>query len=98
MSQRARRTGAVCLGAFILADAGLLEGKRAATHWHWVNELQTRHPTVLVDPESIWVEDKGIYTSAGGTAGIDLALAMVTEDYVSLDNHGLMASQPEDVT
>ncbi|QIN63993.1 hypothetical protein SBC1_40330 (plasmid) [Caballeronia sp. SBC1] len=61
MSKRARRTASVCLGAFILADAGLLEGKRAATHWHWVNELQTRHPNVRVDPESIWVEDQGIY-------------------------------------
>lgn len=81
MSKRARRTASVCIGAFILADAGLLEGKRAATHWHWVNELQMRHPNVLVDPESIWVKDQGIYTSAGGTAGIDLALAMVTEDY-----------------
>ena len=80
-SGRARRAGSVCLGAFILANSGLLEGRRAATHWNWVNELQKRHPDVLVDEESIWVEDRGIYTSAGVTAGIDLALAMIAEDY-----------------
>jgi len=59
-SGRARRAGSVCLGAFILANSGLLEGRRAATHWNWVNELQKRHPDVLVDEESIWVEDRGI--------------------------------------
>ncbi|MGF6905389.1 transcriptional regulator GlxA family with amidase domain [Paraburkholderia sp. GAS348] len=80
-SGRARRTGSVCVGAFILAKSGLLEGRRAATHWNWVNDLQTLHPGVKVDTESIWVEDRGVYTSAGVTAGIDLALAMVAEDF-----------------
>lgn len=82
-SARARRTGSVCVGAFILANAGLLEGRRAATHWKWVDELKALHAGVKVDPESIWVEDGGIYTSAGVTAGIDLALAMLEEDFGS---------------
>jgi transcriptional regulator GlxA family with amidase domain len=82
-SGRSRRTGAVCVGAFILAKSGLLEGRRAATHWNWVSELQSLHPEIKVDAESIWVKDRGIYTSAGVTAGIDLALAMVAEDFGS---------------
>ncbi len=76
-----RRVASVCSGAFILAAAGLLNGRRAATHWAGAAELRRRHPTVLVDAESIFVEDRGIWTSAGVTAGIDLALAMVARDF-----------------
>lgn len=82
-SARARRTGSVCVGAFVLAAAGLLQGRRAATHWGWVKDMQSLYPDVKVDAESIWVEDRGIYTSAGVTAGIDLALALLEEDFGS---------------
>jgi transcriptional regulator GlxA family with amidase domain len=77
---RTRRLGSVCLGAFCLAAAGLLNGRRAATHWGWAEELRKSYPQIEVDPERIWVKDGAIYTSAGVTAGIDLALALVEED------------------
>jgi transcriptional regulator GlxA family with amidase domain len=77
---RTRRLGSVCLGAFCLAAAGLLNDRRAATHWGWVEELSKSYPQIEVDPERIWVKDGAIYTSAGVTAGIDLALALVEED------------------
>ena len=76
-----RRVASVCSGAFVLAAAGLLDGRRAATHWAAVAELKRRHPKVRVDGESIFVEDRGVWTSAGVTAGIDLALAMVGRDF-----------------
>jgi transcriptional regulator GlxA family with amidase domain len=75
-----RRVASVCTGAFLLAAAGILDGRRAATHWMAVPELRREHPTVDVDGESIFVEDRGVWTSAGMTAGIDLALAMVGRD------------------
>jgi transcriptional regulator GlxA family with amidase domain len=77
---RARRVCSVCTGAFLLAAAGLLDGKRAATHWHAADELRRRFPRVVVDPEPIFLRDGKIWTSAGVTAGIDLALALVEED------------------
>lgn len=77
---RARRVGSVCTGAFVLAEAGLLEGKRAVTHWAWCDLLQQRFPNVRVEKDPIHLHDDGIYTSAGITAGIDLALALVEED------------------
>jgi transcriptional regulator GlxA family with amidase domain len=77
---RTRRLGSVCLGAFCLAAAGLLNDRRAATHWGWAEELGRSYPQIKVDPERIWVRDGAIYTSAGVTAGIDLALALVEED------------------
>lgn len=77
---RARRTAAVCTGAFILAEAGLLEGRRATTHWHFARELQARHPGVRVEEDRIYIVDGPILTSAGMTAGLDLALAMVEKD------------------
>jgi len=77
---RTRRVASVCTGAFLLARAGLLDGRRATTHWAWASELAEQFPLVDVDPEPIFVVDGPIRTSAGVTAGIDLALAMVEED------------------
>ncbi|MBI1815088.1 MAG: GlxA family transcriptional regulator [Deltaproteobacteria bacterium] len=81
MGPRVRRIGSVCSGAFILAEAGLLDGRRATTHWAWCKELAQRYPRVTVDPDPIFVRDGNIYTSAGVTAGMDLALALVEEDH-----------------
>ena len=78
---RARRTASVCTGAFMLARAGLLDERRAATHWASAAELQRRYPRVRVDSESIFVRDGDVWTSAGVTAGMDLALALVEEDH-----------------
>jgi transcriptional regulator GlxA family with amidase domain len=77
---RTRRVASICTGAFILAEAGLLDGRRATTHWLYARELQTRYPRVTVDADRIFVRDGSVWTSAGMTAGIDLALAMVEED------------------
>jgi transcriptional regulator GlxA family with amidase domain len=74
------RLGAVCVGAFLLAQAGILDGRRATVHWRFTRELQDRHPRVAVDPRPTWLRDGNVYTSAGITAGIDLALAWVEED------------------
>jgi transcriptional regulator GlxA family with amidase domain len=75
-----RRLGAVCVGAFLLADAGLLDGRRATAHWRFGRELAARHPRVRVEHDPLWVKDGNVYTSAGVSAGIDLALAWVEED------------------
>ena len=77
---RTRRFGAVCVGSFLFAEAGLLNGKRATTHWKFAEELANRYPRIKVESEPIWVKDGNIYTSAGISAGIDLALAWVEED------------------
>jgi transcriptional regulator GlxA family with amidase domain len=77
---RTPRVCSVCSGAFLLARAGLLDGKRATTHWSRVSELRQRFPAVCVEPDQIWVRDGRIWTSAGISAGIDLALALITED------------------
>ena len=79
-SKRARRTCSVCTGAFLLAEAGLLDGKRAATHWSRCAELQARYPRVRVEPDPIFVRDGALWSSAGVTAGIDLALALIEDD------------------
>jgi transcriptional regulator GlxA family with amidase domain len=76
----ARRTASVCSGAFILAAAGLLEGRRATTHWSRTADFARRFPNVRLDPDRIFVKDGPVWTSAGITAGIDLALAMIAED------------------
>ncbi|KXF51011.1 AraC family transcriptional regulator [Rhodococcus sp. SC4] len=81
LATRAARVGSICTGAFILAAAGLLEGKRATTHWKVAHELAVRHPTTHVEPDSIYVRDGTTYTSAGVSAGIDLALALVEDDH-----------------
>ena len=75
------RLGGVCVGAFLLAEAGVLNGKRATSHWKFGRELAKRYPQVRVESEPIWVRDGNIYTSAGIAAGIDLALAWVEEDF-----------------
>src|SRR6266571_1954430 len=75
-----RRLASVCTGAFFLAEAGLLKGRRARTHWSFCSQLARRFPDVRVEPDTIFVREGSIYTSAGVTAGMDLALAMVEED------------------
>ncbi len=77
---RAGRVVSVCSGAFLLAAAGLLDGRRATTHWAYAHLLAERYPLVEVDPEPIWVRDGDVVTSAGVTAGIDVALALVEHD------------------
>ncbi|MEW9528539.1 GlxA family transcriptional regulator [Microbispora sp. NPDC049125] len=77
----AGRVVSICTGAFVLAAAGLLDGKRATTHWRAAHELAARCPTCRVEPDAIYVRDGTTYTSAGVTAGIDLALALVEEDH-----------------
>jgi transcriptional regulator GlxA family with amidase domain len=79
-SKRARRTASVCTGAFLLAQAGLLDDRRAATHWGMSDLLEQRFPEVTVDRDAIFVRQDAVWTSAGVTAGIDLALALVEED------------------
>jgi transcriptional regulator GlxA family with amidase domain len=80
MAPAVRRLGAVCVGSFLLAEAGLLNGKRATTHWKFGRELASRYPRLRVEFDPIWVKDGNIYTSAGISAGIDLALGWVEED------------------
>jgi transcriptional regulator GlxA family with amidase domain len=75
-----RRLGSVCVGSFLFAEAGLLNGRRATSHWRFAKELARRYPKVKVESEPVWVKDENIYTSAGISAGIDLALAWVEED------------------
>jgi transcriptional regulator GlxA family with amidase domain len=79
-SARSRRTASVCTGAFLLAAAGLLENRRATTHWANADELAGAHPGVRVDPDPIYLRDGDIWTSAGVTAGMDLSLALVEDD------------------
>jgi transcriptional regulator GlxA family with amidase domain len=80
MAAEVRRLGAVCVGAFLLAEAGLLNGRTATTHWKFGREMAGRFPRVRVQHDPLWVRDGNIYTSAGISAGIDLALAWVEED------------------
>jgi transcriptional regulator GlxA family with amidase domain len=82
LRRAARRSGlvaSVCSGAFVLAEAGLLDGRRATTHWSVCETLAARYPTIEVDPDPIYVRDGNVWTSAGVTAGMDLALAIVEE-------------------
>ncbi|HTR11642.1 MAG TPA: GlxA family transcriptional regulator [Paraburkholderia sp.] len=79
-SGRARRVAGICTGGFVLAEAGLLDGRRATTHWFYARELQQRFPDVRVEDDRIYIVDGPIWTSAGMTAGLDLALAMVERD------------------
>ncbi|MDY7542459.1 MULTISPECIES: GlxA family transcriptional regulator [unclassified Cryobacterium] len=76
-----RRVASVCSGAFLLAAAGLLDGRRATTHWAECEVLERAYPEVTVDPNAIYVQDGNVWTSAGVTAGIDLALALVADDH-----------------
>jgi len=79
-ASRARRVCSVCTGAFLLAEAGLLNGKRVVTHWAAAESLRNQYPAVNVDPDAIFIEDGATWSSAGITAGIDLALALVQAD------------------
>lgn len=79
-SKHARRIASICTGAFLLAASGVLDGRRAATHWLYCAELARRFPAVHVESDPIFVRDGSVWTSAGVTAGIDLALALVEED------------------
>ncbi|WP_432173504.1 GlxA family transcriptional regulator [Streptomyces sp. Tue6028] len=81
LAVRSGRVASVCSGAFVLAATGLLDGKRATTHWKITGELAARHPKIRVEPDAIYVRDGTTYSSAGVTAGIDLALALVEEDH-----------------
>ncbi len=82
-AQHAYRVCSICNGAFLLAESGLLSGKRVATHWIDCDRLQREFPSLAVDRDSIYVRDGKIWTSAGASAGIDLALAIVEDDYSS---------------
>lgn len=81
LAPRARRVASVCTGSFVLAALGLLDGRRATTHWAHCQTLARRYPGVQVDPDSLFVQDGRYLTGAGITAGIDLALALVERDY-----------------
>jgi transcriptional regulator GlxA family with amidase domain len=78
---RTRRVASICTGSFILAQAGLLSGRRATTHWRHTGLLARAFPDVAVEPDAIFVRDENVFTSAGVSAGIDLALALVEDDY-----------------
>lgn len=75
-----RRVGSVCTGAFILAEAGVLDGRRATTHWRHADHLAAGYPEIRVEPDRIYIWDGGIWTSAGVTSGMDMALAMIADD------------------
>ena len=81
MAKRGVRVASVCTGAYILAEAGLLDGRRATTHWWNTQDFVSSYPKVKLEPDQIYVKDGNIWSSAGVTAGIDLALAMVAEDF-----------------
>ncbi|MDR7099794.1 transcriptional regulator GlxA family with amidase domain [Lysobacter niabensis] len=80
ISKDARRICSICTGAFVLASAGVLDGRRVATHWAYAKELEANYPSIQVDPDPIWLKDGPIYSSAGATASIDLALSLVEDD------------------
>jgi transcriptional regulator GlxA family with amidase domain len=80
LAPRVRRIGSVCTGTFVLAAAGLLAGRRVTTHWNSAARLQQMFPALRVDADPIFIKDGKVYTSAGVTAGMDLALALVEED------------------
>jgi len=79
-AEAARRIASVCTGAFLLGAAGLLDGRRAVTHWDYCERLARRHKLAIIDPDPIFIHDRAVWTSAGVTAGIDLALALVGDD------------------
>jgi transcriptional regulator GlxA family with amidase domain len=81
LAPRARRVASVCTGAFLLASAGLLDGRVATTHWRYATELQRRFPKVRVSADKLFVKDGSVWTSAGITSGIDLTLALIEDDF-----------------
>ena len=78
---QAQRYGAICTGAFILGEAGLLDGRRVTTHWNYVDRLARRFPTARVELDQIYLRDRNLVTSGGVTAGIDMALSVVADDH-----------------
>ncbi|WP_327109126.1 GlxA family transcriptional regulator [Nonomuraea glycinis] len=80
LARQSRRVASVCTGAYVLAAAGLLDGRRATTHWQWARRLATLHPKVRVDADPIFIRDGEVATSAGVTAALDLTLAFIEED------------------
>lgn len=81
LARTSRRVASVCTGASVLAAAGLLDGRRATTHWHFADRLAAGHPQVEVDPDPIYIRDGNVSTSAGVTSALDLTLAFVAEDH-----------------
>jgi len=81
VSEKCSRIVSICTGAFIMSQIGLTEGRRVATHWRYSDELAEHYPTAQVDPDALFVKDGKFWSSAGVTAGIDLALALIAEDY-----------------
>lgn len=80
LASKSKRIGSICSGAFVLAACGLLKGYRAVTHWESCEELGASYPDIKVEPEPIFINDRNVWTSAGVTAGLDMALAMVCDD------------------
>ncbi len=81
MSDRVRRIGTICFGTYILAEAGILRGRRVTTHWDLQHDFRDRYPDVELDIDPIYVKDGHVYSSAGATSGIDMTLALVEEDF-----------------
>lgn len=81
LARESRRIASVCTGASVLAAAGLLDGRRATTHWMYADQLSASHPAVRVDPRPLWIRDGAVTTAAGVTSALDLALAFVEEDH-----------------
>jgi len=81
LAANARRVASICTGSFLLAAAGLLDGRAATTHWRYADALRRRHPAVAVRPDALFVRSGTVFTSAGVSAGIDLALALVEDDH-----------------
>lgn len=80
-SARGARLCSICSGAFVLAHAGLLDGRKATTHWRYVDQFAARFPAIAIDPAALYVEDGGIVTSAGSAAGLDMLLHLVRSDF-----------------
>jgi transcriptional regulator GlxA family with amidase domain len=81
MSRRVRRIASVCVGTFILAESGILDGRRATTHWAACDDFRRRYPRVTLDPDPIYIKDGHFYTSAGSLSGVDMTVALVEEDF-----------------
>ncbi|MGW7437607.1 GlxA family transcriptional regulator [Streptomyces sp. NPDC054849] len=81
LARESRRVTSLCTGAAVLAAAGLLDGRRATTHWRFASRIAARHPAVTVDPDPLYIRDGNVYTAAGITSAIDLTLALIEEDH-----------------
>ncbi|MFE3476429.1 MULTISPECIES: DJ-1/PfpI family protein [unclassified Streptomyces] len=81
LARRSRRIASVCTGAFVLAAAGLLDGRRVTTHWGWAAQLAERHPAVAVDVRPLYIRDGNVYTAAGVTSALDMTLSLIEEDH-----------------